>query len=217
MIYVIKHKPCEVPLLKGYKEFGVGECFEQDKSLDNIEHLNPYINELTGIYWLWKHSNDDVIGIHHYHRYFSDMDNYIPYSTAEQCARRYDIVLTKPLVFDCSLLEWFIQHDFPNWLPEFYKYLDMFVEKEPDFYNYLQGNTTNARNMFIARKEILDRFCEWLFPIVIPIAEKFFVWDSYKYNDMMYKRMIGYISERLLPYWVRKENLNYHELSIIEF
>ena len=217
MIYVIKHKPGNVPLLSGYQELGVGSCFNQDKSFDNIEHLNPYINELTAVYWLWQNCNDEIVGIHHYHRYFADMNKFIPWSTAEICAKKYDIVLTKPLEFDISLLEWFTQHDFPKWLPEFNKYYSMFLDKEPEFDNYLQGKTTNARNMFIARKEIMDRFCEWLFPIVIPIAEQFVMEDANKHKDMMYQRMIGYISERLLPYWVRKEKLNYLELPIIEF
>ena len=60
MIYIIKHKEVETPKIKGYKELGVGECFKGHK--DNINHLNPYINELTGVYDIWKNCKDDIKG-----------------------------------------------------------------------------------------------------------------------------------------------------------
>ena len=45
-----------------------------DNEGDNISWLNPYINEITAIYWLWKHldtlGDPDYIGLHHYRRFF---------------------------------------------------------------------------------------------------------------------------------------------------
>ena len=45
-----------------------------DDTGDNISALNPTYNELTAIYWAWKHYTElgdpDHIGIAHYRRFF---------------------------------------------------------------------------------------------------------------------------------------------------
>ena len=43
---------------------------DQKHEGDNIDFLNPWYCELTGLYYLWKHIDDDIIGLEHYSRYF---------------------------------------------------------------------------------------------------------------------------------------------------
>lgn len=38
---------------------------------DNIDFLNLWYCELTGLYYLLKHTKDDIIGLEHYRRYFT--------------------------------------------------------------------------------------------------------------------------------------------------
>ena len=75
-IYVMTHKKIEeIPDSmyitmqvgkKGKEDFG----YLGDDTKDHISEKNPFYCELTGIYWLWKNIDCDVIGICHYRRYF---------------------------------------------------------------------------------------------------------------------------------------------------
>ena len=46
--------------------------FQCDNTGDNISSMNPYYCELTGMYWMWKNTSADIIGLVHYRRYFYD-------------------------------------------------------------------------------------------------------------------------------------------------
>ena len=59
-----------------------------------------------------------------------------------------------------------------------------------------------AYNMFIARKEILDDYCAWLFPILFYCEEK-----CGKKDDKYQNRYLGFLAERLLSiYFIHNED-----------
>ena len=77
-IYVIAHKMFDYDLPKGYQPLFVGAEFnanqrgyQVDNTGENISSQNKEFNELTGLYWMWKNTNDEYIGLSHYRRYFS--------------------------------------------------------------------------------------------------------------------------------------------------
>ena len=43
---------------------------DQPHEGDNIDFLNPWYCELTGLYYLWKHADDKIVGLEHYRTYF---------------------------------------------------------------------------------------------------------------------------------------------------
>ena len=45
--------------------------YEGDDSGISISDKNLYYSELTGIYWVWKNTKQDITGCCHYRRYFS--------------------------------------------------------------------------------------------------------------------------------------------------
>ena len=79
-VYVVSHSEEDirdidandvyVPLFvgrDGKDNFG----FVSDDTGDNISSKNSSYCELTGLYWMWKNSTADIIGLVHYRRYFA--------------------------------------------------------------------------------------------------------------------------------------------------
>lgn len=208
MMYVIKHYRDGYSVPDGYTPLYVGPLFT-DTEKDNINHLNPYINELTGLYYLWKNTNDPIAGMCHYHRFFTHNEEPMDLAYMEDLIKDHDIVLAFPVIYDTSVIS-NLEHDFREDLPTFHKYMDILYEKESGLKEYFQGNTFHPRNMFIAKREVLEGYCNWLFPLIVPITEQFIRDDVNKWGlGHYYRRMIGFIAERLLTYHVRKNVLNY--------
>jgi Domain of unknown function (DUF4422) len=77
-IYVFYYKPGSVLNLdKMYQPIMAGNAMMKqttmpgDNTGENISGKNQYYSELTGIYWVWKNSRQDVVGTCHYRRYFT--------------------------------------------------------------------------------------------------------------------------------------------------
>ena len=66
-------------------------------------------------------------------------------------------------------------------------------------------------NIFVTKREILDRYCEWLFSFLIEAAEEIDVegYDSYS------QRVIGFFAERMWTVWLRKNRLRIKELPYV--
>lgn len=98
-VFTIYHRPSGLPPVSGYYPILVGNAvrnqeskdgyvnahdwkefaqlpglLKDDDGPDTLSHLNRSINEMSGIYWLWKNykkiGDPDLIGISHYRRFF---------------------------------------------------------------------------------------------------------------------------------------------------
>ena len=214
MIHIIRHKDYDFPIPSGYVTCEVGPLYKGDRP--NINYLNPIINELTGIYDVWQNFDDPFVGFCHYHRFFTENEKEISVSKMIELLLKYDFVLAYCVKYPDMTIRESLERDFREDLPTFNKYMDMFYAAEPGLKEYFDEDIFNPRNMFSCRRPLFESYCEWLFPLIIPIAERFMEEDFNRYPHY-YSRMIGFIAERLLTYYIKKMDYSFIELPYNEF
>ncbi|PJJ31141.1 DUF4422 domain-containing protein [Lacrimispora celerecrescens] len=223
-IYVATHKDYNAPNSDIYVTLWLGSKQNNNISYlkedgDNISYLNQKINECTGLYWMWKHANEEIVGLNHYRRFFklSNGENLLSEKEVRFCLEEYDIIVvnatsTYPMTISKHLessmdvkafnrAKQLVINAIMKWQPD---YIESFIE-------VMDGYAFFPCNMFITKKEVLDRYCEWLFSIIIPAAENF---DETPYDDYS-KRAIGFFAERLLTVWLYKHDYCIKELPIL--
>ena len=196
MIYVVKHKECETPKMPGYKDLGVGKMFNGKG--DNINHLNPYLNEVTALYDIWKNKPDDIVGMCHYRRFFVDKGKFLTFSKATTFLKNAEIITMidhAPLKLDEFLAQAISK-------PIFDKYV---TQMPKGFQTWLkEANGFNPCNMFICKHEVIDEYCETLFPIILPMVEQFIREDAN--GDYWHDRALGFICELFFAYWCKDKD-----------
>lgn len=162
----------------------------RDNTGVNISEKNRKFCELTALYWIWKNDRSVYAGLCHYRRRFvldEDMISRLVYSGI-------DAVLTVPIINVSGVRrQYSADHDARDWdimmeairlmCPE---YMRTAEEVQDGIFYY-------AYNMFIARREVLDKYCGWLFPLLFYCEER--IGDK---EDRYQNRYIGFLAERLL-------------------
>lgn len=80
-MYVVTHKKVDINLPEGYQFIFVGDktkldfadykgYLRGDMGGENIASKNISFCELTAMFWIYKYSKSDFIGISHYRRFF---------------------------------------------------------------------------------------------------------------------------------------------------
>lgn len=73
-IYIATHKDYsfqqkKIPIHVGKDLTDLNLGIIGDNTGDNISSLNPNFCELTALYWMWKNSSADYLGLIHYRRF----------------------------------------------------------------------------------------------------------------------------------------------------
>lgn len=163
----------------------------QDQSGKNISAKNKTYCELTALYWIWKNDcRSKFAGLCHYRRHFNINKEML--EKLEQSD--IDVILTVPILNFPDVRSVYVNdHIEEDW--------DIMLEAikklSPDYFGAAdrlqKGNLYYAYNMFIARKWILNHYCEWLFPILGYCEDK-----CSKKADTYQNRYIGFLAERLM-------------------
>ncbi|GAA6528569.1 glycosyl transferase [Segatella asaccharophila] len=185
---------------KPYTAIQVGKALHPDINLgflndnigDNISNKNSSWSELTALYWGWKNINDvEYLGLCHYRRYF---DVQIDDTNIDKIIKEKDIIVIKSPKMNSrqeradNLIHMTSQEDY-------YIFADTFLSIYPQFHDSFINYFYNSRvsypyTMFIAKKEIYDAFCNFIFPVLFKVEKRI-----KKHGYSRQQRCIGYFGE----------------------
>lgn len=227
-IFVVTHKSYNVLSDKLYKPICVGNQYENKKFYsehtgENISYLNDRINECTALYWIWKNTESEYVGLNHYRRYFynNGIKNCSDYLTEDKIAEifdsGFDIIVPRLTKLSASILDNImnsIGEDLGNRALVIMR--GLLKEKVPRYVNAFEyvmaGNVFYKCQMFVTKRGLLDSYCEWLFSFLIDAAKMLDV----SLYDTHHKRTIGYFAETMLTVWLLEQNVKIRELLITE-
>ncbi len=225
-IVVAAHKPYRMPEEEIYLPLQVGAAgkesigFQRDDTGENISEKNPYYCELTGLYWLWKNSGAEALGLVHYRRHFGKKRGKDPFDgvlnrhDAEAALQKADILLPKKrnyvieTLYDhyCHTL-----HPMPLELTgEILK--ESFPAYYPEFCRLKKRRSAHMFNMMIMKREKLDAYCRFLFAVLEELEKRV---PKEEYADLFHARFYGRISELLLDVWLYTEKEAFAELPLL--
>lgn len=232
-IFVATHKKFSLlPKEEIYEPLHVGAWnkadlgYLKDDSNDNISNKNANYCELTGWYWIWKNSKEDIIGTAHYRRFFvtrkgflnkiltGKNTGFLTKNEISEILKTSDIVVStkgrsigmKNLInaYGCS-------HNKKDIIETRNVISDIFPEYLATFDYIFSKVIFYPANMMICKKETFDAYCSWLFPILFELEKRI---DISNYSDYQ-KRVFGFISERIFRVWLVHNNLKLKEMHII--
>lgn len=231
-IIIAAHKKYQMPNSNIYIPVQVGaegkdkiEGYQPDNIGDNISSKNNYYCELTGLYWAWKNLKADYIGLTHYRRHFTcekripkdekeKFELILDREQAEKILETSDIILSKKRKYYIENLYDHYKHTMHiEPLDETRKILEEQCPEYLDEFDKLHKRTSaHMFNMFIMKREYLDKYCEWVFKILFELETRI----NPKQYDSFHARYLGRISELLLDIWINTNKLSYKEVKVID-
>lgn len=224
----MSHKNFEVPFEKGYLPLQVGSegsidlGYLKDNSGNQISEKNKSYCELTGMYWIWKNVECDIVGVCHYRRYFTKRESVfegalqkVLLDTAyiEECLKTYDVIVPNSgMTMERNVRAHYEkQHN----RQDLNICEQVLKEKYPMDYSAfewsLDRNLMSLGNMMIAPKNLFDEYCNWLFDILFEVERRINV-ESY---DGYQRRVFGFLAERLFRVWLLNHPLKIKEENVI--
>ncbi|MCI8292286.1 MAG: DUF4422 domain-containing protein [Hespellia sp.] len=191
----------EIPIQVGAALTDRNICEIRDNTGDHISEKNRQYCELTALYWIWKNDDSDYVGLGHYRRHFELTEEQL----RQLAVSDIDVVLTIP-IFDYPDVEAVYRRDHVgrDW--------DVMIEAvkklSPEYLETLEemqrGQFYYAYNMFIMRREVLENYCAWLFPILFD-CEKHCGGERSAYQN----RYIGFLAEHLMSLYFMHHEKEY--------
>lgn len=217
-VYIAAHKAFSVPQEEGYVPLHVGAegktalPYTPDNTGDHISEKNPHFCELTGLYWIWKNTQDEYKGLVHYRRYFMYHRHLPTPQDIRELLQDCDILLPRQEYLRESAAQEFALH---SGHAEDIALLRQAVETVdasvlPAYDRVMAGNRLHLCNMMIASREVFDEYCQWLFAVLFELEKHVDMTGYTSYEQRLY----GFLSERLLNVWVAHRGLRVHCLKV---
>lgn len=221
-VLIAMHKPYEIPEDPLYLPIFVGakgkkplfDGITGDDTGEEISEKNGAYCELTGWYWAWKNLEADVIGLVHYRRYFtkksrwfcrnhSRMECVLTEEEATELLLHSDIVVPNKRRYYIETLYSHYGHTHDS------RHLDRtreLIEKRcPEYLLSLDRVYRRTWgymfNMCIMKRDELDGYCSWLFPLLFALEESIGQEDQ-ETQSAFDARFYGRVSEILFNVWL---------------
>ena len=169
-----------------------------DDTGDNISDKNSLFNELTSIYWAWKHleeiGNPDFIGFNHYRKFFKR-------EQIEDFAD-YDVMLARPVRLGYygrpvnALQNYMLCHNESD-LAELFSALRKKIQLHELVQWCCEMSLYAPLNMWVMRKDIFSAYCEDMFGVMREISGSI----DLSGRDNYQKRAYAFLSERFTSIW----------------
>lgn len=179
-----------------------------DDFVGGLSERNGNYSELSVTYWAWKNCQSDYIGICHYRRVYGitnkEMQGIIESGV--------DLILTLPYMCKESAKEQYFRYVSEEDYEVFIKCLrDSYgsLESWNDIEKALDNQYVYNYNMLIARREIFDEYCRFVFPVLFEM-EKYYEGLGIKRND----RYLGYFGEILSSVFFIMNAEKYHTVHV---
>lgn len=221
------HKKLTINFPKNYRLMMLGainkdvpEQYLRDDFGENISSKNDSYCELTGLYEMWKNSDEKYMGLVHYRRFFLDRNYHsrfflychlfinnhlklepIPEKKLKEYMKNYDwIVSTPEIELGKNLWEhWGKYHQMKD-IETTEEVIRRLYPEYLDSFNYIlkHNNKMSPFNMFYTTKNQLDNYSQWLFSVLNAVEEKV---DISNY-DTYHRRLFGFLGEELFNVWL---------------
>ena len=229
-LLMVTHKPISYKIPDNCKKIQVncantGEHWDgyiHDDDGENISLKNPNYCELTALYWAWKNSKADIVGLCHYRRFFTGSDRVLYHTfnlvtekkllqqgitneQIEEYLKENDIIIGMPYAphpTPCYtiLCNYCYENDIAIMR-------DVIAQKFPDYLEacdeIFQDKNVSYFNMMICKKEFCDEYCRWLFAVLSEVEARV---DLSTY-DIQHKRIYGYLAEILINIYLCKNKV----------
>lgn len=176
----------EIPIQAGAALAEKSIADVKDNTGINISAKNRMYCEMSAVYWIWKNTNHDWIGIEHYRRHLL--------VKPEMLTDDVDAIM--PLPYIC----------YPNEMAQFLRFTTEDVkdalsralealhpEEFEDYKKILYGKYQYTYNLVCVRKNIFDDYCQWFFEITEFMEREY----STEVPELVETRAFSYVAEVL--------------------
>lgn len=189
---------------------------DQPHEGDNIDFLNPWYCELTGLYYLWKHVDDDIVGLEHYRAYFWKDGHKITENEIKEKLSVGDIITggyAYPTPWGVRYLKDELNKCVKGTLPQF---LNVIENKDKNFADYFKiflcGQKLYACNLFISSKKNFNEWMEFFFDIIVKFEQICPIGPNT--NTL---RREGYFSEFMFGAWLEYKGYKIVNCDVCKF
>lgn len=179
----------------------IDNSFCLDNTGKNISSLNYLLGDLTGLYWIWKNTDDEFVGTNQYRRFYDEkqIDSLLP-------LKEDTLYISNYLVCPFNMWEQYIGSHSDmgiKILSEASRLKRIPITKDmiDRMYSY---KLLSPCNMFFGHRSIFDKVCQILFEIVFELyngtryALKFIQNGVHTGRSPNDKRLLAFLAERIL-------------------